>query len=653
VQGVVARYGDDHLMIRFSDRHPPFLNAVKSIPGYRKGYQDRAPVWLVHVGQIRRVRMLADMHGWIVTASVKKIPDLAPEDFPITVTVEGDQVLLAGPTRDDVSEIMADVDGRFDPDSGVWRVPAEHAADTIMDLRRIAVLRFPDGDDNVVLRGVFRAEAMLRLSRQLEPSPGWQLTPRVRRDLHGFQHAGVEYLCRSRRCFAWATMGAGKTTVALAALEHLDAHGIATFPTVIVPPAGLKTNWVREIAACLPHRTTFVAEGKKARLPLDRPDVWIVNYDILGNPADASSWVATLQAAGYRSLVVDEGHRVINLSSIRGKAVAALSAALPPEATRFELTGTPVRNRRAEVHPQLQIIGRGNEFGTKIQLRKDERLSRRLRTVCQWRPTPAEVLKALGVVRDDGSIEAVDNFIVVDGDPEILAEYRAAEDNFIEWLRDKARAKAIELGQDPESAAVEAALKAGSAAGLMLVNTLCRLAGQAKQQAAREWVQDFATTGDKLLVFAENHDMMDAVCAITDPPLPRIDGHVKHADRTRLCDRFQDEADDPIQTMVLQIDAAGEGLTLTKAYQVLHTQFCWVPGQHDQANSRAQWRLNDPHNIVANYLVCAGTIDEDRKLVLDAKREEMRHVTEGDRETIASTSTYGEVFARLLKRALR
>lgn len=693
VQGVVTRDGT-RLMIRFSrGGHIPFINAVKSIKGWRwhpvVDKPSEGGYWTVHVGQIREVRAAAARHGWHLSAGVNALPDMAPGDVALLVTVEGEQLVIDGPWRQDINELLHAADGRLD-ESGTWRLPLEHCVDVVLDMRAIAKVRFV-GNATEITDRIDRATYMLTLSRQLTKTPGWEISPRIARniDAREFQHSGIEYAWRSPRTFNWATMGAGKTTIALCAIEQLDWTAgdgrpwaldflartqragstivpppeTSPYPLLVVCPAGLKTNWLREVHASVPHRTVWVCEGMVPTRPLWTPDVWVVNYDVLGLPdvgkPKRRSWVThftdMMGRGEINSYIIDEGHRVNNPKAQRTVAVLEASRALAVDAPRILLTGTPLRNgRRKELVPQLGAIGREGEFGDTKQLKEDERLSRRLRTVCAWRPNPKAVLQALGVIGPDGKAEPIWQPLVIDGDPKILVEYRRAEDNFMEYLRDKARAKAIELGEDPESAAVAAAMRAGSAEALMLVNTLCRLAGQAKIKAAKEWVADFETTGDKLVVFAENIDMMDAISA---GRIPQIRGRVSHAKRNKLVDAFQNEAwvpePDRIQTLVCQIVAAGEGITLTEAYQMLFAQIVWTPGAMDQAASRAAWRMNDPHNVICHVLVCADTIDEDRMTVLDAKRKQMALVTDGDeRAAMAQESTYGDVFAKMLNRAL-
>lgn len=650
VRGVVTLDGAS-LVIKFSGKHHGFINAVKTIKGYR--WDPTRNSWIVHVGNIRHVRYLADLHGWTLSPKVAAIPDLDLSAVPIVVSVEGEQLIIDSPFREDVWKALADCGGHHHERTGRWFVPAEMAFDAVMDLERIGNVQFI-GDSSTIMEQIEAAREMLLLSRALEPSPGFVLAPSIIRTLHGFQAAGVEYLARARRGFAWGTVGAGKTTVGLAALEQLGAY-----PALVIPPAGLKTNWAREVQDIIPHRRVAICEGLRAanlfddRLLVDsRPDIVICNAEILGDPTKPRSWALSFITGGHlRGIVVDEGHRMNNAKTQRTAAAIAITESLPPDAARFLLTATPVVNKRIELHPQLAVIGRDGEFGDKKRIKDDTRLSRRLRTVCAWRPDPKEVLVKLGVINADGSVDPIEQTILVDGEPAAMAEYRRCEDDFLTFIADKARAKAIELGQDPESAAVEAELKASSSESLTLITHLCRLAGYAKLKAAKEWTADFLASGEKLLVFAEHHDVMDA---LSGGQIPQIHGGVKHADRQVLVDRFQERAGfDPIQAMVLQTKAAGEGLTLTKAWHVMFAELQWTYAAHFQAIGRGHMRMSDPHPVVAHYLVAKDTIDEARMKIIANKREEAKSVVDGDRETITAESTFGDVFSELLHKALK
>ena len=639
-KGVVTLDGT-WLVVTFSHKHPPFYMAIKSIRGAHQPprFDGGRKSWLVHIGNVRQVRELAIEHGWRMSQAVLDLPDIDPGDLPMLISAEGEQLVLVGAYEKEAWEILQRSGASYERRSGRWFIPYEAALDVVFDLQaKSARLKFV-GDRNELMERLDEAAEMLRLSRALRDVNDFEL-PEMQRELRPFQIPGVEYLVRSRRGFGWATTGSGKTTVAIAALEHLDAY-----PVLVIPPSGLKTNWLREFGAILPHREVFICEGQTPNPPLHTPDVWVCNYDIL------HYWRDFFLNLGLGAAVADEGHRLSNPRARWTKAALAISEALPYDTPRYILTATPVRNRRAELAPQLAFIGRDGEFGDKKQLREDERLSRRMRTVCAWRPDPKEVLKSLGIVNADGSIDPIEDRILVDGDPKVMAEYRKAEEDIETYLAEKAREKAEELGEDPDSAAVEAAMKLNSAQHLMVINTLVGVANRAKIKPAREWIRDFQSSGDKVLVFAERVAMMDAIHEATG--WPQIRGGVPKKRRIEIEDQFQGRTGEDLQGIILQYQSGGEGLTLTEAYHTLHAELRWSPGDHIQADGRAWYRMNDPHNITAHYLVCAGTIDEVRMDVLDGKRAEMATVTDGDRMAIASGSTFDDVLSVLLRRALK
>ena len=95
--------------------------------------------------------------------------------------------------------------------------------------------------------------------------PCWTIEARLGGELQPFQRAGVRYALEARRAFLADEQGLGKTVQALAALEADDAY-----PAIVVCPASLKLNWLRETAHWLPHRSVTVVSGTAARSPSGR-----------------------------------------------------------------------------------------------------------------------------------------------------------------------------------------------------------------------------------------------------------------------------------------------------------------------------------------------------------------------------------------------
>ena len=91
--------------------------------------------------------------------------------------------------------------------------------------------------------------------------------------------------------------GLGKTIEALATLQAADA-----FPAVVVCPASLKLNWVRELEHWLPGRSTRALSGHGGTAPPATADITVLNYDIVAARVDE------LTALSPRALVLDESH---------------------------------------------------------------------------------------------------------------------------------------------------------------------------------------------------------------------------------------------------------------------------------------------------------------------------------------------------------
>ena len=81
-------------------------------------------------------------------------------------------------------------------------------------------------------------------------------------ELKPFQRAGVEYLLKQRRSFLADEQGLGKTVEALATIEADGAY-----PAIVVCPASLKLNWMREIERWLPARSAQMLDGNRGAVP--------------------------------------------------------------------------------------------------------------------------------------------------------------------------------------------------------------------------------------------------------------------------------------------------------------------------------------------------------------------------------------------------
>jgi SWI/SNF-related matrix-associated actin-dependent regulator 1 of chromatin subfamily A len=426
-------------------------------------------------------------------------------------------------------------------------------------------------------------------------------------ELKPFQRAGVSYLLSQRRAFLSDEQGLGKTIEALATIEAVGAY-----PAVVVCPASLKLNWLRELQRWLPARTAQALSGNGAGERIPAADITVVNYDILAPRLDE------LHRLAPQALVLDESHYCKNAAAKRTQAAQRLSAEMPREALVLALTGTPVVNRPAELISQLRILGRLEDFGSGVKFGErfrgpdaHLRLHWHLRARCFVRRLKADVLQQL-----PAKTRAVVP-VELDNEP----EYRHAERDLVGWLR----SQPLDLRE--LDAKVAAAMRAER---LVRLNALKVLAARGKLHAALTWIHDFCSSGERLVVFAHHREIQRAVLEHF-PAALHILGSDSHAARDAALQAFQGPDVPENQLIVCSIEAAGHGLTLTRSSNVVFLELDWTPAKHDQAEDRCH-RIGQQDAVNAYYLLAAATIDETISALLERKRAVIGAVTDGREE---------------------
>jgi SWI/SNF-related matrix-associated actin-dependent regulator of chromatin subfamily A-like protein 1 len=420
-------------------------------------------------------------------------------------------------------------------------------------------------------------------------------------ELKPFQRAGVEYLLKQRRSFLADEQGLGKTVEALATIEADGAY-----PAIVVCPASLKLNWMREIERWLPARSAQMLDGNRGAVPL--ADLTVVNYDIVAGRLDA------LAALAPRAVTLDESHYCKNPSAKRTQAAHRLCATVPREGLVLALTGTPLMNRPPELISQLRILGRLGDFGSGAKFGQrfrgpdaHRRLHWHLRARCFARRLKADVLPQLPAKTRAVVPVALDN----------EAEYRLAERDVIAWLRSQP------LDLRALDAKVAAALRAER---LVRLNALKLLAARGKLHAALHWIHDFLSSGERLVVFARHREIQHGVLE-RFPAALHVLGDDSRRARDAAVQAFQAEACDR-QLIVCSIEVAGQGITLTRSSNVAFLELDWTPAKHDQAEDRCH-RIGQQDAVNATYLLAAQTIDETIATLLERKRAVIGAVTDG------------------------
>lgn len=450
-------------------------------------------------------------------------------------------------------------------------------------------------EHDAAIAGVRRSRAHSAPPLAVEDALGGELRP--------FQRAGVAYALDARRTFLADEQGLGKTVQALAALEADGAY-----PAVVVCPASLKLNWLRETERWLPHRSATVVSGT-TRLA-QAADVTIINYEVV------HAHRARLALRRPAALILDESHYVKNPRAKRTQAVRRLAEALPPDALRLALTGTPVMNHPDELIAQLRVLGRLEDFGSGARFARrfqgagaEERIHWHLRRRCFVRRLKADVLPQLPAKRQVVVPVALDN----------QREYEHAEEDVIAWLR----SQPLDLGE--MQARVAATLRAERLAQL---NVLKRLAARGKTGPALAWIDDFLASDEPLVVFCGHREVQELLLE-RFPDALHLLGRDSVAQREVAVQAFQ--APDGPQLIVCATRVGAQGITLTRASNVAFLDLEWTPAMHDQAEDRCH-RIGQHDAVTAWYLLAANTIDETMIELIARKRGIVGAVTDGRRD---------------------
>lgn len=452
-----------------------------------------------------------------------------------------------------------------------------------------------------------------------------------------YQRAGVAYASKARQTFIADEMGLGKTLQAMATLEVTNLES-PSFPAVVVCPATLVLNWKAEYSRWLPHRNVSVVTDRKT-FPTDY-DIVVIGY------SNVSHWEK--QLLNHKSYVFDESHYCKNPSAQRTKSAVKIARSAPSSGVVLCLTGTPVTNRPAEYASQLKIIGKLDKFGGEwgfyrryCNAFKDkwgqwhleghsnlEELNERLRSLCYIRRTKEQVLTELPPVIHDP--------VLVDGTVAGMKEYKKAENDIVEYLVQRAKEIALELGQSPNSAAVVARIKAESNQHLVRLSVLRRLSAKAKMPAIKEWVESRVAEGRKVVIAAHHRDVVDELAKEFGDL--RIQGGMDINDIEAQKHKFMTLPCEDAPVMVLSIQAAKTGHNLQVAQDVLFVELPWTPADVDQTYSRCH-RLGQKSSVTATYLLGSKTIDEEIYNLIERKRGVVNQAVDGSSPDDESASS--------------
>ncbi len=388
-------------------------------------------------------------------------------------------------------------------------------------------------------------------------------------------------------------------------------------PTLVVAPTSLLGTWEREFQRFAPDTPVRRYHGTRRDLDALRDDeVVVTTYGVLRRDH------GELGQRTWGMIVADEAQAVKNPVSR-----AARSLRRVPGRFRLALTGTPVENQLGDLWALIDWVTPGllgtyadfrNRFADPIERHGSQARNAELRqriAPLVLRRTKADPLIApelpnkierdvvVGLTTEQGALydaavgEALDRISNAEG----IAR-RGLVLALLTSLKQICNHPAHYLDDDSPLD--------GRSAKLEAFDDLIDSASEARNDDRAEPTLVFTqyVVMAKLLA---SHLLARGISHAV------LHGSLSPNERQRLTDEFQAGN---IDVLVCSLRAAGTGLTLTRATQVIHYDRWWNPAVEDQATDRAH-RIGQTATVSVHRLISEGTLEERVAEVLSQKRQ--------------------------------
>ncbi len=454
--------------------------------------------------------------------------------------------------------------------------------------------------------------------------------------------------------------GLGKTAQALLAAQAADA-----FPMLVVVPNVVKTNWAREAGIWTPQREATVIHGDGHDVD-GFADIVIVNYEVLDRHV---GWLGDF---GFRSMVVDEAHFIKNKQSQRSQLVLQLSEQIRSRTGRpllMALTGTPLINDIEDFQAIWEFLGWIDDkkplatlmskleatgmtpqdpgfYPAARQCVVDMGIVRR-RKVDVAKDIPARRIADLPVELDDEAGRSIR-----EAERELAARLVRRYDSAIATRQsgqvvegidhDLVRRVATWEREDSDSSSTEN------------VFGMLRRIGQAKAGLAADYAAQLARNVGKVVFFAKHVDVMDTASQLFERRGLRyssVRGDQTTKSRQEQIDAFVNDPD--VSVIVCSLTAAGVGLNLQVASDLVLAELSWTDAEQTQAIDRVH-RIGQDTPVTAWRIIATQTIDTRIAEVIDRKAGLAARALDGAGEGVAtSVDVQLEALVGLLTGALQ
>ena len=393
----------------------------------------------------------------------------------------------------------------------------------------------------------------------------------------------------------------------------------------------------------------------------------VVNYEVLDRHV---GWLGDL---GFRGMVVDEAHFIKNKQSQRSQHVLQLSERVRSRTARpllMALTGTPLINDIEDFTAIWQFLGWLGEKAPGAELMHKLEDTGLTPADPAFYPAARQCVIDMGIVRRRKVDVAADiparriADLPVELDDAVGRSIREAERELARRLVARYQSalatrtsgevvKGIDHDLVRRVAGWELADTDSETSSGENVFTMVRKIGQAKAGLAADYAAQLARNVGKVVFFAKHIDVMDTAEELFEKRGMRyssIRGNQTTKNRQQNIDAFLNDPD--VSVIVCSLTAAGVGINLQIASNVVLAELSWTHAEQTQAIDRVH-RIGQEEPVTAWRVIAAQTIDTKIAELVDSKAGLAARALDGsDEEIISSADVQVEALAALLTEAL-
>ena len=503
-------------------------------------------------------------------------------------------------------------------------------------------------------------------------APACMELPEAPAEREAVRHRGPDLMRHQARVVAAAEQGhrtfllADEPGLGKTAQSLLAAQAAQAYPLLVVVPNVVKANWAREVGLWTPARTATVVHGNGDDIDAFA-DIVVVNYEILDRHA---GWLGDL---GFRGMVVDEAHFIKNTSSQRSRHVLQIADRIRQRTARplmMALTGTPLINDIDDFRAIWQFLGWTDEKRPRAELMHKLEETGFTPLDPQFFPAAGQAVIDMGIVRrrkidvaaDIPARRIADMPVELDGEAgrsireaeaELVRRLLSRYDRAVEARRESGHE--VLAGLDPELVRKVAGWEREEANEKTGENvfSMVRRIGQAKAGLAADYTAQLARSVGKVVFFAKHVDVMDtAEQAFAERGIGHVSirGDQSAAARAKAIDAFQNDPE--TQIVVCSLTAAGVGLNLQAASNVVLGELSWTNAEQMQAIDRVH-RIGQDEPVTAWRIIASQTIDTRIVELIDSKAGLAARALDGEDTEVDETDIQLETLVGLLDDALR